>query len=168
MIISYNREAAVSYAHQWAFNRNPVYYNYEEIGGDCTNFVSQCIFSGSGIMNYTPVFGWYYINANEKSPSWTGVPFLFDYLTRTFSGNLSPGPLAVPCGIGETQPGDVVQLSANGEQFYHTAIIVSTGRLKTVLTVKVAAHSYDADNKSLASYRNVAFRFLHITGVLTE
>ena len=168
MIIPYDREAAVSYAHRWAFSRNPDYYNYENIGGDCTNFVSQCIFSGSGVMNYTPVFGWYYVNANEKTPSWTGVPFLFDYLIRTISGNFSPGPFAIPCGIGEVLPGDVVQLSANGKHFYHTAIIVETGLKNNIFSVKVAAHSYDADNKSLASYRNVVFRFLHITGVLTK
>ncbi|MFV0314907.1 MAG: hypothetical protein ACK5I7_07350, partial [Anaerotignum sp.] len=26
--INYNRERAVSYAHQWAFGRNPHYYNF--------------------------------------------------------------------------------------------------------------------------------------------
>lgn len=42
-------------------------------GGDCTNFVSQCIFAGSGIMNHNKRTGWYYINGNKKSPSWSGV-----------------------------------------------------------------------------------------------
>ena len=44
----YDRKAAVLYAHQWAYGRNPAYYDYEELGGDCTNFASQCIFAGSG------------------------------------------------------------------------------------------------------------------------
>lgn len=41
----YDRAAAVAYAHTWAYRRNPRYYNYEELGGDCTNFslpVSLC------------------------------------------------------------------------------------------------------------------------------
>ena len=63
-IIPYDRAAAVAYAHQWAYRRNPNYYDYEELGGDCTNFASQCLYTGTGVMNYTPTFGWYYIDAN--------------------------------------------------------------------------------------------------------
>ena len=58
--MEYRREAALQYAKQWALGRNPRYYNFEELGGDCTNFASQCIYAGSGVMNYTPVTGWYY------------------------------------------------------------------------------------------------------------
>ena len=39
----YNREAAVSYARRWALGRNPAYMDYELWGGDCTNFISQCL-----------------------------------------------------------------------------------------------------------------------------
>ena len=66
----YDRLEAVIYAHRWAYGRNPAFYDYEEIGGDCTNYASQCIYAGTGVMNYTPTFGWYYINSNDKSPSW--------------------------------------------------------------------------------------------------
>ena len=34
----YNRELAVQYAHKWAFGRNPAFTDFEELGGDCTNF----------------------------------------------------------------------------------------------------------------------------------
>ena len=44
--IPYDRRAAVAYAHQWAYGRNPDFYDYEEIGGDCTNFASQCLYAG--------------------------------------------------------------------------------------------------------------------------
>ncbi len=47
------------YAHRWAYGRNPAFYDYEHLGGDCTNFASQCIYAGSGVMNFTPTFGWY-------------------------------------------------------------------------------------------------------------
>ena len=67
----YRRLNAVLYAHRWAYGRDPQFYNYEAIGGDCTNFASQCIYAGTGVMNETPLYGWYYINANNKSPSWT-------------------------------------------------------------------------------------------------
>ena len=33
----YNRQLAVEYAHRWAYDRNPKYYNFSGIGGDCAN-----------------------------------------------------------------------------------------------------------------------------------
>ena len=42
----YDRRAAVLYAHRWAYGRNPAFYDYEHLGGDCTNFASQCIYAG--------------------------------------------------------------------------------------------------------------------------
>ena len=49
----YDRKKAVEYTKKWAFSRNPKYYNLDQIGGDCTSFISQCVFAGSQIMNYT-------------------------------------------------------------------------------------------------------------------
>ena len=37
----YNRELAVAYAHRWAYGRNPEFFDFQGIGGDCTNFASQ-------------------------------------------------------------------------------------------------------------------------------
>ena len=88
----YNRRAAVFYAHQWAYRRNPMFYDYEEIGGDCTNFASQCVYAGAGVMNFTPTYGWYYLNANEKAPAWTGVEYFYNFMTRKEE---TPGPVAV-------------------------------------------------------------------------
>ena len=42
MLLPYDRARAVRYAHRWAYGRNPRFYDYEELGGDCTNFASQC------------------------------------------------------------------------------------------------------------------------------
>ena len=36
--IEYNRHKAKEYARKWAYLRNPSYYNYDKLGGDCTNF----------------------------------------------------------------------------------------------------------------------------------
>ena len=44
--ISYNPTAAISYAEQWAYRRNPQYHDYSNEGGDCANFVSQCLIAG--------------------------------------------------------------------------------------------------------------------------
>ena len=55
--LTYDRAKAVAYAERWALSRNPRYYDFEDIGGDCTNFASQCIYAGAGVMNWTPVTG---------------------------------------------------------------------------------------------------------------
>lgn len=91
-IIPYDRKAAVRYAHQWAFSRNPAFNDYEELGGDCTNFASQCLYAGTGVMNFTPTYGWYYIDANNKAPAWTGVAYFYNFITRN---EISPGPFGV-------------------------------------------------------------------------
>ena len=51
---------AVAYARRWAFGRNPDYYDFSRLGGDCTNYASQVLFAGAGVMNFTPTYGWYY------------------------------------------------------------------------------------------------------------
>ncbi len=159
----YDRAAAVAYAHRWAYGRNPAYYDYEELGGDCTNFTSQCIYAGSGVMNFTPTFGWYYINANHKAPAWTGVVYLYNFLTRS---GLSLGPVGVPSAMEDLLPGDVVQLSFTGERFQHSPIVVAVGRPALPENILVAAHSYDADYRPLATYDYQDVRFVHITGVV--
>ena len=158
----YDRRAAVLYAHTWAMGRNPVFYNYDELGGDCTNFASQCLYAGGGVMNYTQDFGWYYIDANQKAPAWTGVEFLYNFLTRRTP---SVGPRAQECALRELQPGDLVQISFDGAAFEHTPVVVSADRAQSPEQVLVAAHSYDADNRPLSTYTYQALRCLHITGI---
>lgn len=160
-MIPYDRAAAVSYAHKWAFGRNPAYYDYENIGGDCTNFASQCLYQGTGVMNYTPTYGWYYINANRKAPAWTGVEFFYDFLVRS---ERTSGPIAVETGLPEIMPGDFVQLGFQAEGFDHTPIVVETGFPPTLDNTLAAAHSADADWRPLSSYEFTQIRFLHVLG----
>lgn len=159
----YDRKAAVLYAREWAYGRNPRFYDYENLGGDCTNFASQCIFAGSGVMNFTPTFGWYYIDANQKAPAWTGVPYLWNFLTRK---GPSVGPVGESCALEDLRPGDLIQLSFKGDEFQHSPIVVSVGTPVTPDTVLVAAHSYDALDRPLSSYEYRQSRFLHITGTM--
>ena len=91
-LLRYDRPAAVAYAHRWAYGRNPRYYDYERVGGDCTSFASQCLYAGAGIMNFTRDLGWYYLDGNHKAPAWTGVPYFYRFLTRSAP---SRGPVGV-------------------------------------------------------------------------
>lgn len=161
----YNRVAAVSYAHRWAYGRNPEYYDYEEIGGDCTNFASQCLYAGTGIMNFTPTYGWYYINSNEKAPAWTGVQYFYNFLTRN---SISPGPFAIQTDISQILPGDFAQLRFTEGEFAHTPVIVEIGFPPTLENTLIAAHSNDADWRPLSTYQTQEIRFLHVLGAWRE
>lgn len=156
--LSYNREAAVAYARRWAMSRNPAYYDFEKIGGDCTNFASQCIYAGAQVMNYTPVMGWYYRSSYDRTPSWSGVEYLYNYLIN----NKSVGPYARVVSKQEVKPGDIVQLGSADGNFYHSPVITST-----TPAILVAAHTFDAINRPLSSYLYDTARFLHIEGVRT-
>lgn len=159
----YDRRAAVQYAHRWAYGRNPAFYDYENIGGDCTNFASQCIYAGGGVMNFLPTFGWYYIDANQKAPAWTGVEFLFNFLTRP---QPSVGPKGRECQLWELRPGDLVQLSLSGKGWQHLPVVVSAQPPYGPEDILVAAHSFDADDRPLSSYDYFAVRPVQITGII--
>lgn len=155
-MIPYDRRAAVRYARRWAYRRNPNYYNFDDLGGDCTNFASQCIYAGCGVMNFTPTFGWYYIDVNNRAPAWTGVEFLYNFLTS----NESVGPFAVETTPEEMELGDIIQPGDSTGDFYHSLVVVGIRRGR----IYVAAHSYDAYYRPLDSYPAATFRYLHILG----
>lgn len=152
----YNRQKVYEYAKKWAYGRNPKYYNYDLIGGDCTNFVSQCIFSGCNQMNYNKNNGWYYINGNNKSPSWTGVEFLYDFLLT----NKEMGPKGEETSIEKLEVGDAIQLSFNNTTFTHTLIVVQNGT--NISNTLIAAHTYDTFGKRVSEYEFEKYRCIHI------
>lgn len=162
MMYPYDRQAAVDYAHRWAYLRNPNFYNFDELGGDCTNFASQCLYAGAEVMNYTPTFGWYYNSQYSRAPAWTGVPFFYNFLTR---GKDTPGPVGEEAGPENVQPGDFAQLRFVPGPFTHNPVIVAVGNPSTLDSILVAAHSEDTDYRPLSTYPIREVRFIHILGV---
>ena len=155
----YNRQKVYEYAKKWAYERNPQYYNYDYLGGDCTNFVSQCIYAGYNQMNYSKSNGWYYINGNNKSPSWTGVEFLYRFLTT----NESVGPVGRDADLSEIQLGDVIFLS-NGQRKYHTLVVTGFAPDGEIL---ICAHTNDSYMRRLDSYNYYSTFPVHIEKVNT-
>ena len=163
----YNRARAVEYAQRWALARNPLFYDFTGGGGNCTNFVSQCLLAGSLVMNPTETFGWYYVDVNNRAPSWTGVRELYEFLCGI--GDFSPkdkrqGPFADDVARELVEIGDVVQLSNMRGQFYHS-LLVSGFKNGEIL---VSAQSNDALDRPLSTYNYATARFLHIQGVNIE
>lgn len=152
----YNRQSVYEYAKKWAYSRNPKYYNYDPVGGDCTNFVSQCIYAGCMQMNYSKKSGWYYINGNDKSPSWTGVDFLYKFLIS----NKGSGPHGEESAIDKLKIGDVIQLSFDGIKFAHSLIVVQNGT--SIYDTLIASHTIDAFGKRVSGYKYKKIRCIHV------
>ncbi len=165
--IPYNRQYAVEYARRWALSRNPLFTDFTGAGGNCTNFVSQCLLAGSSVMDFTPTFGWYYRSIEDRAPAWSGVEQLYDFLTGSgdFAGLEPQGPYAVQAqNRNQVEPGDVVQLANSEGDFYHTLIISGfTGN-----DILVCAQSDDALDRPLSSYNYASLRILHIMGVAID
>jgi hypothetical protein len=154
----YDRYHAVAYAHEWAFSRNPRYLDFKGIGGDCTNFVSQCLLAGGARMNYKKTFGWYYNSANDRAPAWTGVQYLYNFLVK----NQREGPYGMNIHMEDLEIGDIVQLAFSENYYTHALVVVETGNIKTLDNILIAAHSEDSDYRPLSSYEVVSRRFIKI------
>ncbi len=155
-IRNYNRRKAVEYAKKWAYGRNPAYYDFTGIGGDCTNFISQCLYAGSGVMNYTPEVGWYYISPQDRAPAWTSVEFLYQFLIT----NREKAVFATEETSEAMELGDVIQLG-NNERYYHSLLVTGIENGE----IYIAAHSFNAYMRPLSSYTAPRKRYLHIGGV---
>ncbi|NLC16799.1 MAG: amidase domain-containing protein [Clostridiales bacterium] len=153
--ILYNRQAALQYAKKWAYSRNPKYYDFSNLGGDCTNFISQCVFAGINVMNFTPVTGWYYISPSNRAASWTAAEYFFKFIIN----NKGVGPQAVQTSQDHLIEGDIIQLSFKDNIFSHSLFVVSV-----TPEITIATHTFDSYDRPLRSYIYDKIRFIHITG----
>lgn len=153
----YQRAHAVEYAKTWALARNPLFSRFDAFGGDCTNFISQCIFAGCCVMNETPTFGWYYRAPGDYAPAWTGVPYLYNFLTD----NMDVGPFGTEIPVESAEMGDIIQLGRRDGTYYHTLIV--TGMRDGVPLI--CAHDNDALDRPLNTYTYDRARCVHIGGV---
>ena len=131
LLFSYDRGKTVNYANEWAYSRNiqpkGPYDDYSEQGGDCANFVSQCLiagglrFIGQGEMGIGDTI----IRAADMPAALStyhgaiGTPVSYDYLNderterelidfirNTAPSNLQPGDVistGTPPGVGMGQ-----------------------------------------------------------------
>ncbi len=153
----YLRDRVVLYARKYALVRNPLFYTFEGIGGNCTNFASQSVLAGSCTMNYTSIYGWYYLSVNRRSASWTGVDFFFNFMTT----NQGVGPFGRVVDISLAEIGDIIQLQNFEGDFYHSLVISQIDEDE----IYVCANSNDALDRPLSSYDYMSLRVIHIDGV---
>ena len=160
-IIEYDAFLAIEYAKKWAKSRNPNYYDFSLIGGDCTNFCSQCLYSSCKVFNYTKNLGWYYISPTNRAPAFTGVEEFYTFLISNQNGvGDKSGPFAKEIDLTDISVGDFIQLRRADFRFYHTLIVTD---IKQGVPL-VSAHTFDALDKPLFNYSFEKLRCIKILG----
>lgn len=164
----YDRYGAVSYAHYWAFRRNPNYYDFPAPYGDCTNFVSQSLHHGGGAaMEFGGYHsqgspGWYYYSVSDYSASWTDVGSLHRFIVDEFAFS-EKGPEGCDVAYSFAQVGDIIQFKWDSDEIWdHSVIIVQKVSGPNGPQYFVAAHSEDRDYYPLSGFLYEDIRFIHI------
>jgi len=141
---AYNRKRAVAYADRYCGVKvspgaesgyNPLYLDYTDMGGDCTNFVSQVLGdSKAGGIPHDSV--WYYDYASSRggSKAWVETDALAAHLTESGMARLLArgsfrevqAPTArFPRGaLALLEPGDIIAYEEKGE-IQHFAVITA-------------------------------------------
>lgn len=150
---TYNRQDAVDYAlDNWNSNV-PGYWWFNMNDGDCTNFVSWCLYEGGWTKQDPQWYSyWPYWNSNSHSNSWTCVG-AFDTFAqsrgdRTYLGNNPDTVLSTVSSLissNELQEGDVIQ-RLPGTYPAHTMIV-------TGIAGNTAFVTYHSENTYYENFR---------------
>lgn len=161
-VSGYSAPDAAAYAVKWGEDRNGIYPNYNLSGGDCTNFVSQCIYAGGIDMNGSSASvgtiestsQWYCIYIKSTlgvrryavTTSWLRVSDFNTYLTSlaTKSTKTSLSSLISSCSAG-----DVVQLADKTTGTPYHSIIINA---KDSTTAYFCGHSSNRSNEDVIDF----------------
>ncbi|MBU4438285.1 MAG: amidase domain-containing protein, partial [Acetobacterium sp.] len=155
----YQPEAAVNYAMAWVDPektlRNTAQFGiYDDVGGNCNNFISQCLNAGGIPMD---IFGdeftqwkWYSdeLNLDEtesgRSPAWAGVNEFYLYARENSGYGLSA---VVDDNVYSGAVGDILQFGYDN-QWLHSVIITQVVKDKDGKVVDYLIHSNTTDRIS--------------------
>jgi len=172
---SYNRQRAVEYASKWWNERNYTgnYLAYDDFGGNCQNFASQCLYAGGIKMDYNSRYGewqWKFYSAtlntkraaSGRSYSWTGVdPFYTYVINNDSTGLVAQADIDLYCA----EKGDVIQVGAY-HRWRHSLVVtdVVCDEDGNMIDIIVASNTADRWNYPLSAYIYTYPRLIHIIG----
>ena len=159
----YDRTAALAYAGQYAMSRNANWADFSYSGGNCQNYVSQCLLAGGiPVDPYGDAVWTYGDGSRERSGSWASVTQFLQYA----SGNTGFGlvsQVGAPYYTGE--PGDLIQMGTK-EGWHHVVIIGDLVTDEAGNTVDYLIHSNTNDMKNYPAslYGYPVFALTRIAG----
>lgn len=158
---SYAYEDAVKYAKNYYSSYNSAYPDWTASGGDCANFISQCLYAGGKKMKGTPGTSaaaqnwanWFSkgtsCNINNVSSTWRGANAFKNYWQSNASGYSKFSKVGTS-SYNYGFVGDAVSLLNSNGSAYHTLIIV--GYDSTNKDFIVAAHTFNTKTAHLSDY----------------
>lgn len=166
---SYNRSAAKSYSYTYRSYslKNTAYksmYAADGYGGDCTNFVSQILYSGAPKMSTT----WKYDNKGTGSTgddTWTNAWSVVGSLGNFLTTNTGLGPYGTVVPVTSTgnylNSGDVILLSSDGGSYFFHAV---AGYQFVNGSLTIVGHDTDRFNYPIVNYFVYTLKFIRIDG----
>lgn len=152
---NYDANAAISYAYKYTDNNskpsNPDYKNYDDNGGDCANFGSQCINAGGFVTSsdWNPVYADdHKLKHDNGQFNWVNAGGLEKYLQ---SLGYPISYIRSENDLSRIHKGDIVFLTDNSGTPYHTTICSVGGG-----NPKYCAHSNWAKDRdySFSTFQN--------------
>ncbi|SHK29049.1 Putative amidase domain-containing protein [Hathewaya proteolytica DSM 3090] len=180
----YNRLKAVEYARRYCGVRwvtdnatprfNPKYTNYTGIGGNCTNYVSQCLGDKEGA-NMPQNGGWYtqkrLNNTYECSTPWVNADAFRNYIIYSGKGYLvKRGSFKTLCSSSASLPGayfsklnygDIVSYEKKND-IDHNAIVCGFDSHGYPLINSHTVERYNVPFDLGWGDKNIFFHFVHI------
>lgn len=158
---SYSYSDAVDYAKEYFYPYNSAYPDWSSYGGDCANFISQCLYAGGKSMKGTPGTStaaqnwsnWFSTGSScdtkNVSSTWRGANAFKDYWQRNASGYDTFSSVGADSySFGFT--GDAISLLNSNGSAYHTLMIVGYDSANRDFIV--AAHTSDTATAHLSDY----------------
>ncbi|WP_026882256.1 amidase domain-containing protein [Clostridium akagii] len=124
---SYSKVKAVKYAKNYAKIPNPAFKYipvYDDNGGDCTNFTSQCLLAGGAPMVFLDKNPWWY-NNKGWSISWAVAGALYWHLKTNGINNLYGVKASEVSSLALLEAGDIIFYENINGKIAHSATITS-------------------------------------------
>ena len=155
----YDRDAAIAYAMKWVGVRNAEWEDYGRYGGNCQNYVSQCLLAGGIPMDPygESLWKWYSDfpdnrpGASGRSASWSAVESFREY-AETNTGFGLAAEAGAPFYSGEV--GDVLEIGTADNPLRHSVIISKVIKDKDGNTIDylVCSNTSDLRNFPVSAY----------------
>jgi len=166
----YNRQNAVSYALSYAMKPNPSYRyfaSHGDGGGDCSNFVSQCLRAGGAPFAYDSSPWWYKKHINNRnndvwSVSWAVAHSLYWMLKTRDKSNVKGLKAIEIQDMSELEIGDLIQYENEKRTIYHSVIITGFTYEKGERTPLISQHSFDARNTTYIKVKAKKMHFMKV------
>ena len=158
----YDRSRAVAYSSQWTGSRNEEWDDFSGRGGNCQNYVSQCLAAGGIPMDRQCDNRWMWNGAGNYTASWVGVDDFFAYA----AGNQGSGLAAsTDFSYYSGEEGDLICMGSETD-WNHIVMISQVVRDEQGNTVDYLINSNTSDVKNfpVGAYPNSYQRLIKIFG----